>query len=87
MILTEATSGPPEEAIRLAEGDHPFVDLLTLIEEGDTLSDDDWARLHTSVGAAFGVPLARAAARGRLVLTTPTGHPGKSPEFVGSSSI
>ncbi|MBV8269362.1 MAG: tetratricopeptide repeat-containing protein [Planctomycetaceae bacterium] len=69
VILTGATSGPPEEAIRLAEGAHPFVDLLTLIEKGDTLSDEDWARLHTSVGAAFGVPLARAAARGRLVLS------------------
>ncbi len=74
-LLAGAWTSLSDEAVRLAEGDHPFAHLLTLIEQRDTLSDADWARLHASVGAALGVPLAQAASRARLVVTTPTVAP------------
>jgi hypothetical protein len=58
----------PTEAEPLADGDHPFAHLLTLIEDRDELSDDLWAELHESVGNAFGKSLAAAAARAKLTL-------------------
>ena len=56
------------DAERLAEGDHSFANLLTLIEDRDELNDDEWATLHDSVINSFGKPLAAAAARNKLVL-------------------
>ena len=58
----------PGEAERLAEGDHAFTHLLSLIEDREDLHDDHWAHLHESVGALFSKPLAAAAARSKLVL-------------------
>jgi hypothetical protein len=68
----------PAEAEPLAEGGHAMTHLLTLVEDGDELSDDVWAELHESVGAAFGKSLATAAARARLVL--PLEHVGAGSE-------
>jgi len=68
----------PAEAEPLAEGEHAMTHLLTLVEDGDELSDDLWAQLHESVGAAFGKSLATAAARARLVL--PLEHVGAGSE-------
>jgi hypothetical protein len=65
-IATAAWSSPHPDSHRLAEGDHHFADLLTLIEDRDKLSDDLWATLHDSVGGAFGKSLAAAAARSKL---------------------
>jgi hypothetical protein len=59
----------PAEAEPLAEGEHAFAHLLTLIEDRDELSDDHWASLHESVGTAFGKSIAAAAARMKLVLS------------------
>jgi len=50
----------------LAEGNHSFAQLLTLIEQGDELDDDRSADLHDSVAESFGRTLATAALRGRL---------------------
>ena len=50
----------------LAEGNHSFAQLLTLIEQGDELDDDHSADLHDSVAESFGRTLATAAVRGRL---------------------
>jgi hypothetical protein len=58
----------PSEADRLAEGDHAFAHLLSLIEDRDELSDEVWAAHHESVTAAFGKALAAAAARSKLVI-------------------
>ena len=58
----------PAEAERLAEGQHHFADLLTLISDHDDLHDEHWATLHESVGQNFGKALAAAAARSKLVL-------------------
>ncbi len=65
---------PHPETDRLAEGDHHFADLLTLIEERDDLSDDLWASLHENVGNAFGKSLAAAAARSKLVVRHDMAH-------------
>jgi len=58
----------PSEAERLAEGQHHFADLLTLIGDHDELHDEHWATLHESVGQNFGKALAAAAARSKLVM-------------------
>jgi hypothetical protein len=58
----------PGEAGPIAEGDHAFAHLLSLIEDRDELSDDLWASLHDSVGTAFGKPIAAAAARAKIGL-------------------
>jgi hypothetical protein len=58
----------PAETEPLAEGEHPFAHLLTLVEDRDELNDESWASLHDSVGAAFGKSLAAAAVRSKLVL-------------------
>jgi hypothetical protein len=55
------------ETERLAEGDHHFANLLTLIEDRDDLSDEMWANLHEDVSRVFGKQLAAAAARSKLV--------------------
>jgi hypothetical protein len=47
----------------------PFEDLLTLMLERDTLTDERWAQLDTAVARAFGRTLVNAAARGRLSIT------------------
>ncbi|MDR3634464.1 MAG: hypothetical protein P4L84_11715 [Isosphaeraceae bacterium] len=58
----------PSEAERLAEGDHAFAHLLSLVEDRDELGDDVWAAHHEAVSSAFGKTLAAAAARSRLVI-------------------
>ena len=58
----------PAETEALSEGHHALAQLLTLVEDGDELSDELWTELHESVSAAFGQQLATAAARARLVL-------------------
>jgi hypothetical protein len=45
----------------------PFSALLQFVDSHDGLDDDHWGALQESVSAAFGVPLATAAGRGRLV--------------------
>ena len=59
---------PHTDAEKLAEGEHHFADLLSLIEDRDELSDELWATLHESVTNAFGKALAAAAARSKLSL-------------------
>lgn len=56
----------PAHATRLAEGDHPFHTLLTLVEE-DGLSDDHWAASLESVELEFGKALSVAVARSKIV--------------------
>jgi hypothetical protein len=57
----------PPEAVSLASGQHPFASLLVMVEGNTSLTDAQWAELHSSVSAAYGRQLAIAAARGRLV--------------------
>lgn len=65
-----ALSGPdlhPDTAA-LAQGRHPFAELLTLIEGHDDLEDDLWLLLKHAVAEGFGKSLALGAARGKLLL-------------------
>ena len=63
--------GPNEEVADqiagLAEMDHPFGYLISLVEGVEAISDDLWDRLFESVGNAFGVPLSAAVARAKIV--------------------
>jgi len=55
-------------AERVIENIHPFENLLTLMLERDTLTDERWAQLDTAVARVFGRTLVNAAARGRLTI-------------------
>ncbi len=65
-IAESAPYDLPEETSALAEGRHPFCDLLTIVSGTGSLSDADWAKVHARVSETFGRPLAVAAARSRL---------------------
>ena len=52
----------------LAESNHPFAQLLALVEQGDELDDDRSADLQDSVAESFGRTLATAAVRGKLIV-------------------
>lgn len=70
LTISEADRLPFSDEIEaLADGDHPFAHLLTLVENRDDLLDDHWASLHDSVGTTFGKALAAAAARAKLELS------------------
>jgi hypothetical protein len=55
-----------EQAHRVISGVQAFADLLTMVEAREGIDDDRYGQLEASVSAAFGRPLAVAAARGRL---------------------
>jgi hypothetical protein len=81
------------DAEKLAAGEHHFADLLSLIENHDELSDEQWATLHESVSQNFGKALAAAAARSKLAVHTPpaddhngNGHAG-SLAYSGHANI
>ena len=52
----------------LAKADNPFVALLTLVEQGEKLEDDQCIRLQEIVERTFNKSLAIAALRGKLTL-------------------
>jgi len=56
------------EIRQIAEGAHPIAALLRLAGSGADLPDAEWAKLHREVSAAYGKPIAAAAARKRLGL-------------------
>lgn len=62
----------PAQTEALVTGEHALVQLLTLIEERERLSDRDWAWLHQAVGEALGKPIASAASRALLVPGAPS---------------
>lgn len=70
----------PTQAESLAEGTHALVDLLILVEQADSLCDDDWADLYEMIGDALGKPLAIAASRARLAVRNESVPP--APDFV-----
>ncbi len=79
--ILAAETDVPQEAQELANGDHPFVHMLELLEKGDTLDDERWAQLQDTVATAFGQPLAVALSRGKLELAASSeGQPEEQPE-------
>jgi tetratricopeptide (TPR) repeat protein len=65
----------PTQTEALATGEHALVQLLTLVEERERLSDRDWAWLHQAVGESLGKPIASAASRALLVVGAPSPRP------------
>ncbi|MCA1685158.1 MAG: hypothetical protein LC745_04080, partial [Planctomycetia bacterium] len=69
-VIAGAGPGRTPDVVReLAEGGHPLSTLLHLIDADDATSDALWADRYDAVVAAFGHPLAVAAARSRIVPT------------------
>ncbi|MEG4580231.1 sigma-70 family RNA polymerase sigma factor [Microcoleus sp. MON1_C5] len=52
----------------LADGNHPFSKLLTLIAEWEEADDERLDSLHDAVSESFGRTLAMAAVRGKLII-------------------
>ena len=70
LAITRGEPGVPADRIAsLAEMDHPFACLLTMVEGNERAGDDLWETLFEAVGAAFGKGLAAAVARSRVVVT------------------
>jgi hypothetical protein len=61
---------PHADLDSLADGGHPFTDLLSVVENGDELSDEAWVTMHENVSEAFGAEIAAAAVRNKLSLST-----------------
>jgi len=75
-VLQTAT-GPLSPSVNqaveaLAQGNHPVVHLLQLIEGAGNLDDDRWLALQESVTASLGRAMTAAALRGRLVASGQT---------------
>ena len=81
-LLQAIEDGPNaalEETLQaLGERDHPFAYLLAMAQGSEGIGDDLWEGLFESVGAAFGRPLAAAAARGRIEESTSEAVEGPS---------
>ena len=60
----------PAETFQLARQEHAYSDLLALAENSSLLSDEQWTLLQKTISDTFGRPLALAAARGRLVVSS-----------------
>ncbi|MEZ2230363.1 AAA family ATPase [Microcoleus sp.] len=56
----------------LADGNHPFCKLLTLIAEWEEADDEHLASLQDAVAKSFGRTLAMAAVRGKLIIQSET---------------
>ena len=71
LILTEGSSIEIDSDARLlAEGSHPFAQLVLLVERGHELSDDEWQQANDTVSKEMGKALAIAVARNKLFLSS-----------------
>ncbi|MCA9054307.1 MAG: hypothetical protein KDA75_10750 [Planctomycetaceae bacterium] len=68
----------PAELAGSALAEQPLSQLIQLVGEGDSLSNDEWQRCVDAVRDAFGPEIAAAAARGRLTLNSSPIHPHKA---------
>lgn len=59
-------TAPDTELEMLRDGHHPLNALIRLCDEGDKLSDSEWAQCHDDVAANYGRLLATALTRGRI---------------------
>lgn len=66
--ILEGRSGPLDDQVDgLAEMDHPFAYLMTLVDGCEVVGDELWNGLFEAVSSAFGKPLAAAVARARVL--------------------
>ena len=56
----------PEQIQSVQTGQHPWMTLVTLLEDGATLDDTAWTALNTRLESSLGRAVSVAAARGRL---------------------
>ena len=69
-VSRAASDGRSATAEKVLDSIKPFENLLTLMLERDTLTDEQWAQLDTAVARVFGRTLVNAAARGRLTIAS-----------------
>ena len=84
-----AIDGRGHTAQNVLDEVRPYEDLLTLMLERDTLTDERWAQLDAAVVRVFGRTLMNAAARGRLSIAMaekPAAAPVPQPEPVKEGS-
>ena len=67
------------EAKAVAEGTHPLVAVLTLVEPQEDLDDDRWLALEEKVAASFGKKLVVAISRGKLKVSNTNKPPSPKP--------
>lgn len=67
----------PADVNDLLSGKHPVTQLIKAVDEGDSLSDAQWATLQPSLEKVFGQTIAIAASRGKLYVSqvAPTPQP------------
>lgn len=65
-ITAQGSRSLPDEAEQLAAGTHALAALLAIIHDEEDADPDHWTEQYNATVAAFGRPLAIAAARGRL---------------------
>lgn len=73
ILVASPVSEPPPVAGQLARGEHPFADLLSLVNDRQTLDGERRADLRRGVAWAFGEPLAERAAEARLFIAADPG--------------
>jgi hypothetical protein len=81
-ILEGELDGRSEVVASLADRDHPFAYLATMVSGADVVNDELWDSLFNAVAAEFGRPLAAAAARGRVVAFDPARDAAPAPATV-----
>jgi len=67
-------SSGPEQALRMVDeflaSDSALNALVSLVVEGDQLTDEQWSTLLDTVGASYGREMSTAIARGKLVVVS-----------------
>jgi len=71
--------GVHPDAEALARGQHVFSEFVKFVGFHDELEDEEWERLQDLVNQSFGKPLALAASRGKLVMSTSVPPPQPVP--------
>ncbi len=83
-VLEDSLDQPDTEHVlgQLVEGTHSANALLSLIRDGERLSDREWSELQRRVSDAYGTELATAVVRGRLTIGAPQRSDTSVPKLV-----
>ena len=72
VIASHGAALPSDQLQLFADGQHPWRELLRMIEQGHSLPDAEWTILNASIDSSLGQSLAIAVARGRLEIALST---------------
>jgi hypothetical protein len=75
----------PPVVDQLATGEHPFANLLAVVERSESLAHDQWVVFRRTVAWAYGPDLARIAAEARVFLSPET--PAPNPASLSTSDL